>query len=91
MKKKELVNAVSLKLGITKKLTGEVIDALVTATEEALANGEEVGITGFGKLIPYTRSERTCINFKDGSEMFVPAKTSVKFKASDYLKEKVNL
>lgn len=89
MNKKDLVRAVSEDLEMTQKLVGEVVDAVFANIEAALVNGDEVAISGFGKFVTVEKEEKTARNPQTGAEIIVPAHRTLKFKASQSLKEAV--
>ena len=90
MNKKMLIDVVSEKLGATKKDTGAALDAIVEAIIEAVASGEEVSITGFGKFSVSERAAREGRNPRTGETMKIAASKAPKFKAGKALKDSVN-
>ena len=52
--------------------------------------GEGVSIHYFGKLVPHYQTERPGRNLRTGEECKIRARTSVKFKASEILIQKLN-
>ena len=48
MNKAELVNEVSVKIGLSKKETQDVMDVLTETIGDTLAKGEKVTLVGFG-------------------------------------------
>lgn len=94
MNKKELINAVAELVNgeekvLAKKEIAVVVDAVFMAITDALAEGESVGISGFGKFEAVMRAERTGRNPQTGEELTIPACRAPKFKASSLLKEAV--
>ena len=57
---------------------------------EKLSEGEGVSIHYFGKLVPHYQTERPGRNLRTGEECKIRARTSVKFKASEILIQKLN-
>lgn len=90
MNKTELVSKVAEKLGVTKKDTGAAIDAAVDAIIEAVASGDEVSISGFGKFSITERSERQGRNPQTGEAITIAATKSPRFKAAKTFKDAVN-
>lgn len=90
MNKKDLAAAAARKTGMTKKDAEKAADALFSALAEALANGEKVGIAGFG--IFETRERAARIGHLPGSDeaVEIPSSVSVAFRPSKQLKEKLN-
>jgi len=64
MNKKELVNEVSGKVGITKKEVGNIVDATAEVIREALSKGEKVTLIGFGTFQVLKRKSRRGVKKK---------------------------
>lgn len=90
MNKKMLIDVVSEKLGTTKKDAGAALDAIVEAIIEAVAEGQEVSISGFGKFGVSERAEREGRNPATGESIVIAASKSPKFKAATAFKTAVN-
>lgn len=89
MNKTELVRAIAQKTGQTQKLMGEALDATLEAITEALVDGKDVKLAGFGKFAVVERPEREGRNPSTGESMTIPACNVCKFKPSSVLKEAV--
>jgi len=89
MNKKELMDEVSEKVGITKKEVGNIIDATTEAIRKALSKGEKVTLVGFGTFRVLNRKARRGRNPQTGEELQISAKKVAKFKAGKNLKEVV--
>ncbi|MFW5719587.1 MAG: HU family DNA-binding protein [Candidatus Dojkabacteria bacterium] len=88
--KRDLSNAVQNAIGCTKKDAEAAVDAMIKEIEDALASGEEVSITGFGKFLVRTRRARTGVNPQKPSEKIqLPESVIPAFKAGKTLKDKV--
>ena len=90
MNKPEFVAAVAELLDTPKSTTKPYVDAVFDAIIDALADGETVEISGFGKFSTTDRDAYTARNPKTGESVEVEAKKSIKFKASGVLKDVVN-
>lgn len=90
MNKKLLIDVVSEKLGTTKKDAGAALDAIVEAIIEAVADGQEVSISGFGKFSVSERAAREGRNPATGESITIAASKSPKFKAAKAFKDTVN-
>lgn len=90
MNKVELISRMAEIEETTKKAAGEHLDAVVTAISEALAKGEEVNISGFGKFSVAERAAREGRNPATGETIQIAASKSPKFKAAKALKDAVN-
>lgn len=89
MKKTELVAAVAAKSNLSKKDAEAAVNAVVSAVSEALANGENVQLVGFGTFEVRERSEKVCRNPRTGESMTVAATKVPAFKAGKALKDAI--
>ena len=89
MNKAELINAVAEKAEVTKKVAGEVVDAVFGAIEGALIGGEKVALVGFGTFEVRDRAARTGRNPQTGEEIQIAATRMPVFSAGKTLKEAV--
>lgn len=87
--KKQLVDAVAEKTGLTKKDSAAAYDAVFAAIEEFLAAGEKVQLIGFGSFDVRDRAEHKGRDFQTGEEIVIPATKVPGFKAGKALKEAV--
>lgn len=89
MNKQNLIDQVASSLQIEKKKTKEVIEAMLQSLGEALKDGEEVRLSGFGLFKVIETKERTGRNPATGEVITIPAGKRVKFSAYKELKESV--
>jgi DNA-binding protein HU-beta len=89
MNKGELVDAVAAKANVTKKQADEVISAFLSVITEAVANGENITLVGFGSFERRERSEREGRNPKTNEPMTIPATKVPAFSPGKLFKEKV--
>jgi len=87
--KAELIEEVRTETGLTKKISREAIDAIVSAIIDSLAREERVTLVGFGTLQVMKRKARRGRNPQTGKELQIPAKKVPKFKPGKGLREKV--
>lgn len=87
MNKAELVQEVATKAGLKVKEVEALLDAFVSATEEALAKGEKVAITGFGTFSISERKARKGRNPQTGKEIDIPAGKTPRFAPGKALKD----
>lgn len=90
MNKTELVKAVAEKTGLTLTAAGNAVNAVFDAIGEALVEGQEVAVPGFGTYKVAERAARTCRNPRTGETIEVPASKSVSFKVSKTVNAKLN-
>ena len=90
MKKSDLAGRVADRIGLSQSAAGNVVDAVFEAVGEALANGEEVRIAGFGNFGSRNGPARTGRNPQTGESLSIPASPAPAFKAGKSLKDAVN-
>ncbi len=86
MLKKDLVEKVAMKAGITKKDATTAVDTMLTSIKDALSKGDTVLLTGFGKFEVRKRSARAGINPQTLQKITLPASKVPAFKAGKALK-----
>ncbi len=89
MNKAELVEEVSGEVGLSKRETQKVVDAIIGTIGNALAAGEKVTLVGFGTFGVRQRMARTGRNPQTGATLQIPAKRVAKFLPGKTLKEKI--
>ena len=90
MNKAEMADRLAARTGLSKAAAKEAVNGVFAAIGEALANGEEVRIAGFGTFGTRSRSARTGRNPRTGEAVPIAASTSPTFKAGKTLKDAVN-
>jgi DNA-binding protein HU-beta len=87
MKKADLINKVAENTGVSKKQTEEVVNEFMEVIKQALMEGEEVKLVGFGNFEIKEQGERAARDPRDPNKVInIPAKKVVKFKISKKLK-----
>ena len=86
MLKKDLVEVVAGKTGLTKRAAAEAVEGTLGAIADALKKGDSVLLTGFGKFEVRNRAARTGINPKTMEKITLPATKVPAFKAGKALK-----
>lgn len=89
MNKSELIEAIATGSDITKSEAGKVLDIFMKTTTDALKNGDQVVLPGFGTFSTGLRSARTGRNPQTGEAIEIKASRVAKFKAGKSLKEAV--
>ncbi|ABM45153.1 HU family DNA-binding protein [Bartonella bacilliformis] len=90
MNKSELVNSIAAKAGVSKAQAGSVLDAFIASVTEALGEGGDVRLPGFGSFEVSRRAATKGRNPSTGAEINIPARSVPKFSAGKNLKEAVN-
>ena len=89
MNKRELIDAISDRLGDRKTAT-EAVNALLETIQSAVAAGDKVAITGFGVFEKSERPARTARNPATGATIQVPKSSVPRFRAGADFKALVN-
>lgn len=90
MNKSELAERLAGRTGMSKAAAKDAVDGVFETIGEALANGEEARILGFGTFGTRNRPARTARNPRTGDSVSIPASTVPVFKAGKTLKDAVN-
>ena len=89
MNKRELIDAVSGRLGDKKSAT-EAVNAVLETIQSTVAAGDKVAITGFGVFEKSERPARTARNPGTGAAIQVPKSSVPKFRAGADFRALVN-
>jgi DNA-binding protein HU-beta len=73
----------------SKKQAGDAVEAVLDGIMTALARGEAVNFTGFGKFHVAERGQRQGVNPRTGERITIPGGKVPKFSAGAGLKQKV--
>ncbi|MES9870362.1 MAG: HU family DNA-binding protein [Sedimenticola sp.] len=90
MNKTELIDAMADAADISKAAAGRALDGMVEAITDALKNGDQVSIVGFGSFSVRERAARTGRNPQTGATIQIAASKNPAFKAGKALKDAVN-
>ena len=90
MNKTELVDAMADAADISKAAASRALDGMIDAVSEALAQGDQVSIVGFGSFSVRERAARTGRNPQTGKTIEIKASKNPAFKAGKALKDAVN-
>ncbi|EAR09779.1 nucleoid-associated protein HU-beta [Reinekea blandensis] len=90
MNKSELIDAVAAAADISKASAGRALDAMVDSVTNALKEGDQVVLVGFGTFAVKERAARTGRNPQTGEPIQIAAAKVPGFKAGKALKDAVN-
>ena len=90
MNKAEMADRLAARTGLGKSAAKEAVDGVFAVIGDALANGEQVRVPGFGTFGTRSRPARTGRNPRTGEAVSISASTSPTFKAGKTLKDAVN-
>ena len=90
MNKTELISAIAVKSGLTKKDSEKALKAFEEAVTETLVSGDKVQLVGFGTFDVAERAAREGRNPQTGKPMPIPASKAPRFKVGKALRDAVN-
>lgn len=90
MTKFQIIEEIGAKTGLTRKKATETMETVLEIMKEALASGEDVLTSGFGKFCVRDKPERKGRNPATGGEMMLPSRKVVTFRCSGKLRQRVN-
>lgn len=90
MNKKELIETVANRSGISKVETEKLLKNVLDVINETLKKEEPVVLIGFGSFRIWKQNERLGRNPKTGKDVVIPKRLSVKFKPGKFLLEDIN-
>jgi integration host factor subunit alpha len=77
-------------MGLTKKTATDVIESLLEIIKGALAGGDDVLVSGFGKFCVKEKRPRRGRNPATGEDLLLRERKVVTFKCSGKLRDKIN-
>lgn len=89
MNKKELVERIVEKSGLSKHDAEVALKAFIETVEETVASGDKVQLVGFGTFEPRERSARKGHNPRTQEPIDIPATRVPVFKAGKAFKDKL--
>lgn len=93
LSKNDIIEKIAERLGHTfsRSQSSEALEVLLEIIKNALENGEDVLVSGFGKFCVQEKKERMGRNPATGTSMILPARKIVTFKCSGVLREKLTM
>ncbi len=90
MNKNELIAAVAASSGLSQAEAAKATESVFSAITQALQNGDEVRLIGFGSFSVSHRAARQGRNPQTGATIQIAASKQPKFKAGKSLKSALN-
>ena len=90
MNKTEMADRLAARTGLSKGAARDAVDGVFAIVGEALADGEDVRLPGFGTFGTRSRPAHTGRNPRTGEAVSISASTSPTFRAGKTLKDTVN-
>ncbi len=85
----DLAEAMNRKLGLSRSDSLTMVESILDLMSDALADGENVKISGFGTFLLRDKNERVGRNPKTGIEVPITPRRVLTFRASQMLKDRV--
>ena len=90
MHKEEFSKHIAQQHNITQKAAHDVIDTFTSSVIDAMGQGKEISLVGFGNFTVSKVAARTGRNPRTGEELQIAAYNQPKFKVGQKLKDAVN-
>jgi integration host factor subunit alpha len=90
MTKADLIEAVSERVGFSKKEAAEMVELVFDILKDNLKSKENIKISGFGNFIVRQKQTRKGRNPQTGDEIKISARKVVTFKTSQVLRNALN-
>lgn len=85
----DLAESINRKVGLSRVDSLNMVESILGHMCEALSNGENVKISGFGTFLLRDKAERVGRNPKTGIEVPITPRRVMTFRASQMLKERI--
>jgi DNA-binding protein HU-beta len=89
MTKSELVDRIVARTDLSKRDSQRALEATIEGIQEALARGEDVSFTGFGRFSVTTRAARQGVNPRTGERVHIAERKAPRFSPGSRLREAV--
>lgn len=87
----DLAESINRRVGLSRADSLEMVEAILRHMCEALADGQNVKISGFGTFLLRDKAERVGRNPKTGIEVPITPRRVLSFRASQMLKDRIGL
>lgn len=85
----DLSEAIYSEIGLSRAECAEIVEAILSHMSDALTNGENVKISGFGSFILRDKPERVGRNPMTGVEVSIPPRRVLTFRPSPKMTEHI--
>lgn len=89
--KAQIIESIQNQTGFSKNTSSEIVETLLEIMKNALASGEDVLISSFGKFCVREKRERKGRNPATGNAMMLRSRKVVTFNCSGKLRNKINV
>jgi len=87
--KADIAKIVHDRVGLSKKESGQIVEAVLDEIKKTLQHGEDVKLSGFGHFMVREKHARRGRNPKTGDDITIASRRVVTFRASQLLKHKL--
>ena len=85
----DLADAINRKVGLSRAESLALVESILGRMSDALADGENVKISGFGTFLLRDKAQRIGRNPKTGVEVPITPRRVMTFRASQLLKDRI--
>ncbi|MXO84056.1 integration host factor subunit alpha [Altererythrobacter aestiaquae] len=89
MTRADLAETINRKMGFSRAESLDLVESILAHMCDAMSDGENVKISGFGSFILRDKKERIGRNPKTGVEVPITPRRVMTFRASQLLKERI--
>lgn len=89
MTKADIINEISSTTGVAKKDVTVTVEALMKVVRDAMCNGDNVYLRGFGTFVVKKRAEKTARNISKSTTLIIPAHNYPGFKPAKSFQQKM--
>ena len=90
MNKADIINEISRETGMEKSAVILIVEKFMANVKEALADGENIYLRGFGTFVVKTRKERLARNISRNTAVVIPERRVATFRPSRLLTDDIN-
>jgi len=85
----DLAETINRKMGFSRSESLDMVESILARMSQAMADGENVKISGFGSFVLRDKRERLGRNPKTGVEVPITPRRVLTFRASQKLKDRI--
>ena len=89
MTRADLADALTREVGLSRADSGKVVEQILASMCEALSEGQNVKISGFGTFVLRDKGQRVGRNPKTGIEVPIAPRRVLTFRASQMLRDRI--
>lgn len=90
MTKADIAERIQARIGLSKKESSEMMEALFSIMKSTLESGETLKISGFGNFVVKQKNDRRGRNPQTGETITIEARRILTFKPSTLLRQAIN-